>query len=1552
MTSKHRAFIKSMQAAQWIVAALVLSFTPFVLHAQAVKAKPRPAATTPPISSDANSSEESNSDNDEGDDTLPPTQPSGPIGSNPYPDSRGGPLIRGGRPVMDGNLADFKALALFIQQEGVNACAVNQLDNFANGPAVGPDGFQDEPLQDDATPQFRFMHSPINAGNFIFIYYPDTDGLIVPADEDDSWLGVGVNIANGDGDVCIDNPGTPTNECLGITKLTSPPDLPANIMVPFDSDGNGDPCVLGTGAASRWAPSNPVLTFDEAVEGITLAFKLCALDPGDLASPEFTAQYLQSQGNPTALSLFGLDPANFELFPPMNSTCESIRLRGLDGDTVYPDGLGNDDIEIIINNIDTQVAALFPGEDYISVTRYRLAQLGMTLRSDSTGDLSNEDSMFTLCSLDIPEIEITKQVRCEGDADDQWRDSADIAPGSVVEFRVEVANAGNVPLSVTLSDTLQELNNANLDIDLSSLEATLFRPADGPGVAINPANAGTFGLSPIFFTAAPAGFLGGIVAGEPRFLGLMNPTEVCLDNDDFVLGDRLVLTFSATSSVGTSFCSQQPVDIDIRNSISATGDPDSPPELDGDEVVDMAGGAPDTPRERLRGGDDNVVTINVLCQNLNLLKEVRLLPNGAFATGDTPLIIPAAGGQVQLQYRYTVQNLGEVAQDITLSDVALCQHAAGVPGITLPDCEICGEPTPGILNALVPIGGTLQSSCSITFNNVDTLRSFLTLDNNQTCHSAPSAGNPNDCYGNCATVEGEIGGTNDICGGGVVTDTSNATICNRVCMLDVTKRVRCILDSCTSPTTFGPFVDSTTDPLQVTPSSCVQYEIEVRNTSTDTPMCRVRLEDILSGSPADITFAAGSAQLDVGGVPCPMPACFNVTGAPCEINPASCPAFTGGVFGPGQIFRVRFRATIPTGANAAMPDPINMITVDGAADCPGGVPAYSCEDTSSVDLDVLSTGLRCDSKQWQFQTDTDADCDADPPFGAFSSSINLTNAVFPVLLNLRMQATNTGQVPLNVTAQDTALNTCVMNVAGVDFVSPPACELGVAKLVAPGAMGTWNCQIRIDSAAAARAMDACDNIIDGTYDNTANVSGVTTANGMNLCVQGTTVASTQSCAAEIVLPQPCDIDVNKQVKCKTDPDSAYAASIDALPGTTETYRLQITNAGPVNVPEICITDALGCNTWFVPNSVNASLNGTNVNNCVAAPFGASLLTGARACYSFGACRPAAPWIAPGETLSITFDVTVPPNFGMVGLETDCSNTAMVQAYSENCSTNPPVNQACSSGSGGAEFNVLIPGIECDNKICVDIDNDNVCDVGPTSMYTLPDTTTFPLTIDYVSMVTNTGESPLSNVRICDPLLVANAAAAGLTFLNCDFCDGVCDGDLQDQCADVAPIAPGGSSTAHCRIQVPTREAWNAFAAIDPDGNGVCYRDDLGGLGSVPSTTGLCTNGANGNVSTDTCSTTLCIPIPDSMGGCCLEDGQCLYVTEEDCAGMGGLYNGDNVQCLGDHDGNGKDDLCDMEIPTVSEWGLVIMTLLLLIVARIYFGQPPATAYAAVPKRKR
>ena len=96
-----------------------------------------------------------------------------------------------------------------------------------------------------------------------------------------------------------------------------------------------------------------------------------------------------------------------------------------------------------------------------------------------------------------------------------------------------------------------------------------------------------------------------------------------------------------------------------------------------------------------------------------------------------------------------------------------------------------------------------------------------------------------------------------------------------------------------------------------------------------------------------------------------------------------------------------------------------------------------------------------------------------------------------------------------------------------------------------------------------------------------------------------------------------------------------------------------------------------------------------------------------------------------------------------------------------------------------------------------------------------------------------------------------------------------------------------------------------------------------------------------------------------------------------CGGIGGAFLGEQTECLGDSDGDGIDDQCDNcpgvddpvfgvficsesgfpcesdddcaigevcekacigKIPTVSAWGLIVLSLLLLTAGKVYFGR--------------
>ena len=83
--------------------------------------------------------------------------------------------------------------------------------------------------------------------------------------------------------------------------------------------------------------------------------------------------------------------------------------------------------------------------------------------------------------------------------------------------------------------------------------------------------------------------------------------------------------------------------------------------------------------------------------------------------------------------------------------------------------------------------------------------------------------------------------------------------------------------------------------------------------------------------------------------------------------------------------------------------------------------------------------------------------------------------------------------------------------------------------------------------------------------------------------------------------------------------------------------------------------------------------------------------------------------------------------------------------------------------------------------------------------------------------------------------------------------------------------------------------------------------------------------------------------------CCLDgddDGlndTCVVMDRTCCLAGEGRFSGSGFDCLGDRDNSGIDDLCDGVIPAVSEWGLIVMALLLLVGIKICFARRRPTA---------
>ena len=76
----------------------------------------------------------------------------------------------------------------------------------------------------------------------------------------------------------------------------------------------------------------------------------------------------------------------------------------------------------------------------------------------------------------------------------------------------------------------------------------------------------------------------------------------------------------------------------------------------------------------------------------------------------------------------------------------------------------------------------------------------------------------------------------------------------------------------------------------------------------------------------------------------------------------------------------------------------------------------------------------------------------------------------------------------------------------------------------------------------------------------------------------------------------------------------------------------------------------------------------------------------------------------------------------------------------------------------------------------------------------------------------------------------------------------------------------------------------------------------------------------------------------SSGACCLDEGTCVEANLACCESQEGSAQGPGSRCLGDLNDNGDDDACESGFPAVSQWGLMVLVLLLLVGIKISFDR--------------
>ncbi|MGE0479227.1 MAG: hypothetical protein AB7Q17_02025 [Phycisphaerae bacterium] len=1034
-----------------------------------------------------------------------------------------------------------------------------------------------------------------------------------------------------------------------------------------------------------------------------------------------------------------------------------------------------------------------------------------------------------LCFPEPCNIQVNKQVKCVEDPDAAYGASAMALPGSSVRFRIRTANNGPVPIPrLCITDTLGCTTWVR-----SNFVARIINTASGAVVVAD----------------ASACF--------PNFLNTIgNPgtrtcyTFGCLPNPPghgkFLLpGETLELFFDA----------RVPADFD-----AACGtNPDCT-----NTVTVQAFSETCTPEGTPCGTGTSSANVDVEIPRLACEKRVGASGNLGDGTPYTrppvaDLTVPCnTAFPFTLTYEFEARNVGEVAfTNVQVCDDTLIQRALAA-GLIVGSCDLCTGACDGTNDTCATIGNlaapvncgpavTAIRRCTLTVPNLAAWTLFANSDGGPT---------GDGCYNNTARVTGTVDVTG-LCDSGAELarqSTCSARACLNPCSLSVIKEVRC-LPNCIEPADEEAGwvnVDCNPDPstyLDVAPGSCIQYRIRIENNGNG-PVCAVEVTDTMADAnqfasgPSDIRVRRGATNI-AGQMNPP----FNIVGTPSVITfPTAQP------LNPGERVRILFRMVVRSHDDPVLDpnvSPCNLVRVRCACECPAGQPpAFGEFFQNDEPIDILTASLTCESKRWTFKADNDADCQPDGNFITRACAppdpecLDLSGEIFPVCLRLEITARNTGEVPLSIVASDPALSACVASVPGVSFVNascvaPPgaANELGTAKLVAPGATAVWTAFIRIDTAAAARALDACDGVTDGVYNNTASVSGTMTAGGGNICVPpNVTIPGADTCSARILVPPPCDLSVTKQVVCI---DCATGAEIGApadplevVAGGCVRYTITVTNDSPtIRLPRISLDDMTNCGGTF--GNVRAMLAGVDVTADFTGPTGFRP-DGVRRFFRF-ASRVGAPWIAPGEQLVLTFDVTLP----VVGAR-DCSNTIVVEGFSEVCVPPGQTDARCDLDQATVNLDVKIPRIECDKNV--------------------EDSGVFPRTLTFTFTVTNTGEIPLADVRVCDDNLVAHAiAAGGIVVGPCDLCDDpACDG-TSDTCFTFPGIlGPGDSVSATCVLSDIDEDEWERFSQLDGDTPENCYLNTANVFGTADLTgSGLCGPTEPPTVS-NSCSAEVCI----------------------------------------------------------------------------------------------
>jgi hypothetical protein len=494
-----------------------------------------------------------------------------------------------------------------------------------------------------------------------------------------------------------------------------------------------------------------------------------------------------------------------------------------------------------------------------------------------------------------------------------------------------------------------------------------------------------------------------------------------------------------------------------------------------------------------------------------------------------------------------------------------------------------------------------------------------------------------------------------------------------------------------------------------------------------------------------------------------------------------------------------------------------------------------------------------------------------------------------------------------------------------------------------GCAGNDNQEIHCDDGDACTTDDTCVEGVcvggpaldcnDGnvcTDDTCDPASGCQYVNNNDACSDGDACTTNDMCSGGACVGGP-DLDCDDGNVCTDD---------SCVPATGCTY---VNNTAPCNDGDACTTvdtcsaggcvggPALECDDGNVctDDSCDPASGCTYVNNTAPCSDG-DVCTTDDTC-SGGACVSGPPLVC--NDGNVCTDDSCHPATGCTYV-----NNAAPCDDSDACTT----NDTCADGAcvGGAP-------VDCDDG---DVCTDDSC-------------------------VPATGCAYVNNTDPCndgDPCTANDACR-----------DGACAGggpvscpDNSDPCTDLACDPTGDDGNCDATVNVNEGgpcENGDPCSVGETCAGGTCtggtpvdcsHLDNECNVGVCNAATGECETQAANEGGTcpddgDECTSDICVngTCEHNDNGmceaCCMPDTSCVEMTSDTCLAEGGTPAGLRAICGTDSDGDGVDDLCDrcpgvddatfcgqpgIAIPTVSQWGLVVLTLLLLVASKVYFGR--------------